>query len=270
MKRDTWRSLITAASIILGLYYLYPTYQYYFAPPTNPDQLESIKKKSINLGLDLQGGIHLVLEVDPSKLSEDERSDIVERAKEVITNRIDQFGVSEPIIHSEGQWRIVVELPGVQDIQRAKDLIGERARLEFKILKPVLERTSLLDKIDSYLAETSGDSSLSAVSDIFRATDETPSLRKYILQNSGGGDWLVAEDHQKTVQAILAEAEHLVPSDGEFIWGSKLEQMADGNQYRRIYYVRKKVEMTGEIVKDAKVTRGQSFEYANDHQLLDD
>jgi SecD/SecF fusion protein len=264
MKRDTWRSLITMASILLGLFYLYPTYQYYFSPPTNPDQLDAIKDKSINLGLDLQGGIHLVLEVDPSKLSEDERSDVVERAKEVITNRIDQFGVAEPIIHREGEWRIVVELPGVQDIQRAKDLIGERARLEFKILKPGIERTSLLDKIDRHLSNTRGDSASSAASDIFgSASDEAPSLRKYILQNQGGGDWMVAGDSQKTVQAILDQVDHLVPSDGQFLWSSKLDQMADGNDYRRLYYVRKKVEMTGEIVADAKVTRGQSFEYAN-------
>ena len=141
MKRDTWRSLTVVGTLLVALYYLYPTYQFYFAPPSNPDQLEQIKRKSINLGLDLQGGIHLVLEVDPSKLSEDERSDVVERAKEVITNRIDQFGVAEPIIHREGDWRIVVELPGVQDVERAKDLIGERARLEFKILKSSIERS---------------------------------------------------------------------------------------------------------------------------------
>jgi SecD/SecF fusion protein len=263
MKRDTTRSLIILATVFLGLFYLYPTYQYYFAPPTNPDELDAVKQKSINLGLDLQGGIHLVLEVDPSKLSEDERSDVVERAKAVITNRIDQFGVSEPIIHREGEWRIVVELPGVQDITRAKDLIGERARLEFKILKPALERTSLLGKIDNYLASTSGDSTSGAVSDIFGASEETPSLGKYILQNRGGGDWMIAADNQKTVRAILDQVAHLVPSDGEFIWSSKLEEMADGNGYRRLFYARKKVEMTGEIVKDAKVTKGQSFEYAN-------
>ena len=251
------------ATIFLALFYLYPTYQYYFSPPTNPDALDAVKQKSINLGLDLQGGIHLVLEVDPSKLSEDERSDVVERAKEVITNRIDQFGVAEPIIHREGEWRIVVELPGVQDIKRAKDLIGERARLEFKILKPALERTSLLDKFDSYLAASSGDNTSNAVSDIFGNSEETPSLTRYILQNPGGGDWMVAGDKQKRVQEILNQTAHLVPSDGEFIWGSKLEEMADGNAYRRLYYTRKKVEMTGEIVKDAKVTKGQGFEYAN-------
>ena len=267
MKRDTWRSLTVVGTLLVALYYLYPTYQFYFAPPSNPDQLEQIKRKSINLGLDLQGGIHLVLEVDPSKLSEDERSDVVERAKEVITNRIDQFGVAEPIIHREGDWRIVVELPGVQDVERAKDLIGERARLEFKILKSSIERSSILDKIDAFLAASHADSGSGGTLDDIFGAEEAPSLRRYMLQDYGGADLMVTADDLQTVRRILDETSHLVPSDGEFVWGSKIEEMADGNPYRRLYYLRKKVEMTGEIVKDAKVRRGQSFENAGQPEI---
>jgi SecD/SecF fusion protein len=266
MKRDTWRSLITVGTVLVALYYLYPTYRFYFAPPTDPDQIEQIKQKSINLGLDLQGGIHLVLEVDPSKLSQDERSDVVERAKEVITNRIDQFGVAEPIIHRQGEWRIVVELPGVQDVERAKDLIGERARLEFKILKSSVERSSILDKIDAFLAAPHADSGSSGALDNIFGAEEAPSLRKYMRQ-VGGADLMVNAGDLLTVQRILDETNHLIPSDGEFIWGSKVETLADGGQYRRLYYLRKKVEMTGEVVKDAKVRRGQSFENAGQPEI---
>ena len=70
MKRETWRLLIIVATILGALYYLFPTYQFYYAPPDNPDELERVKKQAINLGLDLQGGIHLVLEVDHASLSE--------------------------------------------------------------------------------------------------------------------------------------------------------------------------------------------------------
>ena len=129
MKRDTWRLLLILAIVVIALLYLFPSYKFYFSPPEDPDELELIKRNSINLGLDLQGGIHLVLEVDPSGLSEDEREDVVDRVKEIITNRVDQFGVAEPIIHREGDWRIVVELPGIQEVERAKDLIGKTARL---------------------------------------------------------------------------------------------------------------------------------------------
>ena len=92
--------------------------------------------------------MELVLEVDPSELSEDERRDVVDRVQAIITNRVDQFGVSEPIIHREGDWRIVVELPGIQDVERAQALIGRTARLEFKILEPPEERVKVLDRIE--------------------------------------------------------------------------------------------------------------------------
>ena len=81
MKRETWRFLVIVATILCAAYYLYATYRFYYNPPDNPDELEQVRQQAINLGLDLQGDIHLVLEVDPSKLSEDERSDVVERVR---------------------------------------------------------------------------------------------------------------------------------------------------------------------------------------------
>ncbi|MEW6089006.1 MAG: protein translocase subunit SecD [bacterium] len=94
-----------------------------------------LPKKSINLGLDLQGGIHLILEVDTSKLPEGSNADdAVEVAKEIIRNRIDQFGVAEPIIQRQGTNQIIVELPGIKDPNRAKELIGKTAMLEFKLV----------------------------------------------------------------------------------------------------------------------------------------
>jgi len=91
-------------------------------------------KKRINLGLDLQGGMHLVLKVDTSKLPEEARYDAADRALEVIRNRIDQFGVSEPVIQRQGEDEIIVQLPGVTDRKRAIDLIGKTALLEFKFV----------------------------------------------------------------------------------------------------------------------------------------
>ncbi|MGA1197740.1 MAG: hypothetical protein ACO36I_14710 [Candidatus Latescibacterota bacterium] len=72
MNRETWRILFIGATILLALFYLYPTYELYYAPPENPDAREQLKQKAINLGLDLQGGIHLVLEVDDSNLTSDD------------------------------------------------------------------------------------------------------------------------------------------------------------------------------------------------------
>ncbi|MFH1691752.1 MAG: protein translocase subunit SecD [Candidatus Omnitrophota bacterium] len=90
--------------------------------------------KRINLGLDLQGGMYLILRVDTSALSEEAKKDAVERALEVIRNRIDEFGVREPIVQIQGIDQIVIQLPGLTDRQRALDLIGRTAMLEFKLV----------------------------------------------------------------------------------------------------------------------------------------
>lgn len=92
-------------------------------------------KEKIKLGLDLRGGMHLVLEVDTAKLPPGSKpSDAVDRALEIIRNRVDKFGVSEPVIQRQGKGRIVVQLPGLKDPQRAKKLIGSTALLEFKLV----------------------------------------------------------------------------------------------------------------------------------------
>ncbi|MFH1655904.1 MAG: protein translocase subunit SecD [Candidatus Omnitrophota bacterium] len=95
--------------------------------------------KRINLGLDLKGGMHLVLRVDTTNLSEDAKKDAVERAKEIIENRINEFGVGEPSIQRQGQDQIIVQLPGITDRQRAVDLIGRTAHLEFKLVSDDIE-----------------------------------------------------------------------------------------------------------------------------------
>ncbi|MDD4910051.1 MAG: protein translocase subunit SecD [Candidatus Omnitrophica bacterium] len=111
-----FRSVLIIAVLIISLYYTFPL------------------GKRINLGLDLKGGMHLVLQVDTSKLSDKEKYDAVDRAIEVVRNRIDQFGVSEPVIQRQGENGIVVQLPGVTDRKRAIDLIGKTALLEFKLV----------------------------------------------------------------------------------------------------------------------------------------
>lgn len=91
-------------------------------------------KEKINLGLDLQGGMHIVLRVDTSKLPAEAKASAPERALEVIRNRIDEFGVKEPSIQLQGAENIVVQLPGVTDRNRALDLLGKTAHLEFKMV----------------------------------------------------------------------------------------------------------------------------------------
>ncbi len=99
------------------------------------DKLKKLKNKAITLGLDLQGGMHIVLEADLSEFKDPkDKKDAINRALEVLRNRIDQFGVSEPIITRQGNNRIVVELPGVKDPRRAERLLNVRGKLEFRLV----------------------------------------------------------------------------------------------------------------------------------------
>ncbi len=107
--------------------------------------------KRINLGLDLQGGMYLIMRVDTSQLEEDARRDAVERALEVLRNRIDEFGVREPIVQIQGEDQIVIQLPGMTDRARALDLIGRTAMLEFKLVSD--DAQALVDAIDGNVPE---------------------------------------------------------------------------------------------------------------------
>jgi SecD/SecF fusion protein len=106
---------------------------YYAVPPFDPDG-SGPKEGKIKLGLDLQGGMDLVLRVDLEKVPEADREDASARAMEIIRNRIDQFGVAEPSIQRQGFGRIAVQLPGIKDRERALELIGRTALLEFKLV----------------------------------------------------------------------------------------------------------------------------------------
>ena len=120
-----WRMPLIAVVMAVCFYYAYPPFDLHGAHP---------RPGKIKLGLDLQGGIHLTLRVDTSKLPENAKFDAVSRAIEIIRNRIDQFGVAEPSIQAEGLDRIVVQLPGLTDRRRALELVGKTALLEFKIV----------------------------------------------------------------------------------------------------------------------------------------
>jgi len=149
-KSIQWKAILTAIIIILALAYLYPTYQWYGKSLEERTRLEESKDKILGkilkLGLDLRGGMHLVLEVDLNRLPEGTSpSDAMERALEVIRNRVDQFGVAEPLIARQGDRWIVVELPGVKDPERAIELIGKTALLEFKLVNDGIRISEVLD-----------------------------------------------------------------------------------------------------------------------------
>ncbi len=223
MKRNFWiRVAIIILAIVWSLWKLYPTYKVHNLSAKEAQKLklegklDKLQSKAIKLGLDLQGGMYLVLEVDLEQLLinmarhkdatfyqivketdqelnanpekdffqvlqerfrahhlklnqyfgkltqsdaqvaqqlQKEAEDAVDRSLEILRNRVDQFGVSEPNIQKRGNRRIVIELPGIQDIERAKSLIGKTALLEFKLVKEPDVTTEVLKRIDEKLKE---------------------------------------------------------------------------------------------------------------------
>jgi len=116
--------------------------------PVLAEKIAEIDSKAIRRGLDLKGGMYLVLEVDQTGMTASEAQDALVRVKEILYNRINKFGVSEPEITTFGSSRIVVKLPGLQDPERAKNLLGQTARLEFRMVRPSEDLQAALDKMD--------------------------------------------------------------------------------------------------------------------------
>ncbi len=113
LRRDRWRLGIVAIVVLAALFSVFPI------------------QGRINLGLDLKGGAHIVLQAKDtadSKVTEDS----IDRLLAVLRNRVDQYGVAEPVIQREGTDRIIVDLPGIQDPDAALELIGKTALLEFR------------------------------------------------------------------------------------------------------------------------------------------
>ena len=265
MKRNRKLVLILAL-ITAAVYYLLPSVEFYSMTDDGleamglkaPEQLADLKNRSLNLGLDLQGGIHLVLEVKTEGMEQQEAQDAVAQAQEVIRNRVDQFGVAEPTIQRQGENRIIIELPGVQDVQRAKDLVGQTALLEFQLLEPSEDRTRLIQRIDQVLAPEEEEEEEEDL--LLSSTAESAPLSSML--NFAGEDLTVSGRDLQRVKNLLnnPEAQELIPADVEFIFSSK-PAGAEGNEFYFLYLVGKKPEMTGHMIQDAFVSIGQIVEY---------
>lgn len=253
-RTDQWKLGAVLLATALSIWFLYPTFRYYSMTPAQRDklpaaELKELRDKTIHLGLDLQGGMHLALEVDRSKLSPAEAADATDRAMEIIRNRIDQFGVAEPLVQAEGEDRIVVQLPGLTDRQRAIDLIGKTALLEFKLVRTVEEARVVFDRLDSWLAARG----VTASTDT--ALSRNPLTGNFLTMD--GGAAFTRNEDLPTVQRILATAgiDSIVPSDSQLLWGDADESM-QGVTGRWLYLVKRQPEMTGGSVASAEAQVG--------------
>jgi preprotein translocase subunit SecD len=173
------------------------------------------RESALKLGLDLQGGMHLAVEIDDpdGTLDAAAKADAIERTLTTIRNRIDEFGVREPTIQRVGDERIVVELAGIDDPERAKSIVERTAFLEFKIVRGGEEFRRALPRIDRIIVREIGAENLEVVPII---EPETPTGLPEILQgaDSAAADSAAAEPGAADAAATDAEADTATSGTG--------------------------------------------------------
>ncbi|MEP6572140.1 MAG: protein translocase subunit SecD, partial [Gemmatimonadota bacterium] len=231
----------------------------------------------LKLGLDLQGGMHLGLELDQSKrVSADPKKD-TDLALTVLRKRIDEFGVSEPVIQKQGDSRIVVELAGITDPDRAKAIVQRSAFLEFRIT----DRTSALEKalpamdralqhsgvkVDTSTAPSAGASAVQQLlkGDSSKKGADTSAVIGGVLSGliqpaaSAGysqtpGEFLVKEGAFPRVDSLihLPQVAAALPRNVALMWDAAPISVQT-ESYRRLYALEDKPIVTGESLVDAK------------------
>jgi preprotein translocase subunit SecD len=232
-------------------------------------------------GLDLQGGMYLALEVDETKGVVQNKSEAIDRALKVVRNRIDEFGVSEPVVQKVGTDRIVVELPGIDDRARAEALVQNSAFLQFQITDKTQALEKSLARIDAAVKQSGGATTLASAKgdtgktssplNLFSGADSGKAKKdstgkdtatavatggpfsKLIQPGQMPGQYLVAKNDVPTVQSYLdrKEVQAALPPGKALHWGS--EDVSAGNtSYSTLYVVDARPIITGEYLTDAK------------------
>lgn len=359
MRNQLSKIVLILAAVVLALVFLYPTYQDYefrkklsslsgqdslLYYEQHQDDILNAKLKRIKLGLDLQGGMRVVLEVDVIQLLDDlaknkddnfraiinqlrtearttdesviplfaaefrargirmsryygnirdsddailrelntETEKAVDRAIEIVRNRVDQYRVSEPNIQKQGSRRIIVELPGVKDEQEVRRLLQGTAKLEFLLLRDASISYKVMQSIDDYLSgkveadtttkakgKTEEQKPKDALEELLggnkpAATDtskeavfmrEHPFFSYVIPDQQNTGEGFVEEGNRDRVIRLLArpDVQKLLPADFQFLWSARAETRGNKSYYT-LYAVKKQPELTGGVIVDARAS----------------
>ncbi len=228
----------------------------------------------LKYGLDLRGGMHLALEIDESQQQVSDVNDALERALRVVRSRIDEFGVAEPIVQRVGETRIEVELPGIDDRERAIAVVQRSAFLSFKItdrtqalerVAPRLDQIAKARGLDGPTVTATGDTARpSALGGIFQTptdsaagdTAATPTdgpFRRLIAPGSLPGQYYVAASDVRTIDRLLADSaiQSALPPGKVVRWGSDSVSLSTV-WYRPLYVLDNRDIITGEYLVDAK------------------
>jgi preprotein translocase subunit SecD len=153
MSNLKYRLLLIGALLVASAWALFPRSVVERVKRNGVFVTDTVRRVPLKRGLDLQGGMHLTLEVDESKGAVANPSEALDRAIRVVRNRIDELGVSEPVVQKVGDDRIIVELPGVDDPIRAQAVVQKAAFLEFQIADETQALERSLSRLDAVAAQ---------------------------------------------------------------------------------------------------------------------
>ena len=176
-----------------------------------------------------------------------QRDAAVDRAMEIVRNRVDRFGVTEPAIYKQGANRIVVELPGVDDKERVRNLLKGTARLEFRLAADGEELIAARERVYDYFQPNAADSASGGVN---------PLNDLLILQgNSNVVFGYAAETDIAEVNEYISEEEvqRLLPRNTTLLWAASEFAQDETNSYFELIGVRSEAELTGDVITEASV-----------------
>jgi SecD/SecF fusion protein len=204
-------------------------------PATGQWVEQTARRIPIDLGLDLSGGVHLALELDPSHARVEDCADAIDGAARVIRNRISEFGTTSPVVQAADGCRLLVELPGERDPARARTIVQRTAFLELR----------LVDAQDRFDA-------------LAPAVEEATGEANALARGTSPGEYLVPERLAADVESALEStgARRLLPASLEVRWGTNGRDLR-GEPWRPLYVVRSRPVVTGEELVGATATRDQ-------------
>src|SRR2546422_915029 len=284
MRSLRWRLFWVALATVFAVAALVPrnTTQRVLDQKSGRMKDPTVRRVPISLGLALQGGIHLALEVDQARGPVPDAAEAIRRAERVVRTRIDQFGTTEPVVQVVGGNRLIVELPGEKDPDRAKRVIQQTAFLEFRITDMQSKFRDAIPAIDRALraagVQAPGTAPVSAVSQLFgadTAKQKQPGAKRKQQPDTAGlnapgplssllyqgalpGEYLVPVEQVPVAESLLArpEVQRLVPRGIELKWGT--EDLSRGaRSFQTLYAVEDRPIITGDELEKATARRDQ-------------
>jgi len=290
MSNLKWRLVLIGVLVLASVWALFPrnvSVRQRRADGTFFDT--TVYRVPLRKGLDLQGGMHLALEVDDSKGAIANKPEAIDRALKVVRTRIDGLGVSETVIQKAGNDRIIVEIPGIDDRERAIKIVQDQAFLEFQITDKTGAFEKLLPRLDAIAREkrfggasaatvasapsrdaplgglltAERDSSARGATDSVRsdsAKADTATqlatggpISKLIMGGQMPGQFLVERTHYDALRSFLQDsAVQAVLPPGKVIRFGNDSTVVANKTYRFLYMLDQRPIITGEYLIDAK------------------